>query len=63
MDYAVDVTIAAQKTVLIEADSAAQAARKAYSRELVRKQFFEMGEFTVIVNANDARELGYENKS
>jgi hypothetical protein len=57
MLYAVDLTIEAEKTLIIEADSKAEAARIARRQELGRKHLLEEGEFIVICCTNGTREL------
>jgi hypothetical protein len=57
MLFAVDLTIVADKTVIVEAGSKAEAACKARRREFYKKQYLEDGEFTVICSTSGAREL------
>jgi hypothetical protein len=57
MLFAVDLTIMAEKTVIVEARSKAEAACKARRRESSRKHLLEDGEFTVICSTSGAREL------
>lgn len=57
MIFAVDLTIVADKTVIVEARSKAEAACKARRREFYKKQYLEDGEFTVICSTSGAREL------
>ena len=57
MLFAVDLTIVAEKTVIVEAKSKAEAACKARRRESSKKHLLEDGEFTVICSTSGAREL------
>jgi hypothetical protein len=57
MLFAVDLTIMAEKTVIVEARSKAEAACKARRREIYKKQLLEDGEFTVLCSTSRAREL------
>jgi predicted Ser/Thr protein kinase len=57
MLFAVDLTIVADKTVIVEARSKAEAACKARRRESSKKHLLEEGEFTVICSTSGAREL------
>jgi hypothetical protein len=57
MLFAVDLTIMAEKTVIVEARSKAEAACKARRRESSRKHLLEDGEFTVLCSTSRAREL------
>jgi hypothetical protein len=57
MLFAVDLTIVADKTVIVEAGSKAEASCKARRREFYKKQYLEDGEFTVICSTSGAREL------
>jgi hypothetical protein len=57
MLFAVDLTIVADKTVIVEAGSKAEAACKARRREFYKKQLLEDGEFTVICSTSGARVL------
>jgi hypothetical protein len=57
MLYAVDLTIEAEKTLIVEANSKAEAAGKARRQELSRKHLLEEGEFIVICCTNGTREL------
>jgi hypothetical protein len=57
MLFAVDLTIVADKTVIVEARSKAEAACDATRRESSRKHLLEDGEFTVICSTSGTREL------
>lgn len=57
MLYAVDLTIEAEKTLIVEANSKAEAAGKARQKELNRRHLLEEGEFIVLCATNGAREL------
>jgi predicted Ser/Thr protein kinase len=57
MLFAVDLTIMAEKTVIVEARSKAEAACKARRRDSSKKHLLEDGEFTVICSTSGAREL------
>jgi hypothetical protein len=57
MIFAVDLTIVADKTVIVEAGSKAEASCKARRREFCKKQYLEDGEFTVICSTSGARVL------
>lgn len=57
MLFAVDVTILAEKTVIVETRSKAEAACKARRRESSKKHLLEDGEFTVLCSTSGAREL------
>jgi hypothetical protein len=62
MLYAVDLTIEAEKTLIVEADSRAEAAGKVRRKEQERKHLLEEGEFTVICGTSGVRELRGSNK-
>lgn len=62
MLFAVDLTIVADKTVIVEARSKAEAACKARRREFCKKQYLEEGEFTVIYSTSGARVLKESSK-
>ena len=62
MLFAVDLTIMADKTVIVEANSKAEAACKATRRESSRKHLLEDGEFTVICSTSGARVLKESSK-
>ena len=57
MLFAVDLTIVAEKTVIVEAKSKTEAACKARRRESSKKHLLEDGEFTVLCSTSRAREL------
>ncbi len=57
MLFAVDVTILAEKTVIVEARSKADAANKARTKETYKKQLLEEGDFTVLCSTSRVREL------
>lgn len=57
MLYAVDLTITAEKTVIVEAKSKVEAAGKVRRKEQGRKHLLEEGEFTVICGTSGVREL------
>ena len=57
MIFAVDLTIMAEKTVIVEAKSKVEAAGKVRRKEQERKHLLEEGEFTVICGTSGVREL------
>lgn len=57
MLYAVNLTIEAEKTLIVEANSRAEAAGKVRRKEQERKHLLEEGEFTVICGTSGVREL------
>lgn len=57
MLYAVDLTIAAEKEIFVEADSKVEAAARARKLELNRKHLLEDGEFTVLCGTHGVREV------
>lgn len=57
MLFAVDLTIMAEKTVIVEASSKAEAAAKARRKELSHKHLLEDGNFTVICSTSGSRVL------
>ncbi len=57
MLYAVNLTIEAEKTLIVEANSRAEAAGKVRRKEQGRKQLLEEGEFMVICGTSGVREL------
>ena len=62
MLFAVDLTIVADKTVIVEAKSKTEAACKAKCREFYKKQYLEDGEFTVSCSTSGARVLKESSK-
>ncbi len=62
MLFAVDLTIVADKTVIVEAKSKTEAACKARRRESSKKHLLEDGEFTVICSTSGARVLKESSK-
>jgi hypothetical protein len=57
MLYAVDITITAGKTVLVDACSKAEAASKARWKESKRRQLLEEGDFVVLCGTHCVREV------
>jgi hypothetical protein len=57
MLFAVDLTIMAEKTVIVEARSKADAARKSRTKETYKKQLLEEGDFVVLCSTSRVREL------
>jgi hypothetical protein len=55
--YAVNLTIAAEKEIFVEANNKAEAANKARKMEQERKHLLEEGEFTVICGTAGVREV------
>ena len=55
--YAVNLTIAAEKELFLEADNKAEAASKARKIEQERKHLLEEGEFVVICTTSGVREV------
>ena len=57
MLYAVNLTIAAEKEIFLEAKNKAEAASKARKLEQERKHLLEEGEFIVICSTSGVREV------
>jgi hypothetical protein len=57
MLFAVDLTIMAEKTVIVEARSKSDAARKARAKETYKKQLLEEGDYVVLCSTSRVREL------
>lgn len=62
MLYAVNLTIAAEKEIFLEADNKTDAASKARKLEQTRKHLLEEGEFIVICGTSGVREVRGSNK-
>ena len=57
MLYAVDLTIAAEKTIIVEARSKAEAASRVCRSEKKRKQLLEEGDFIVLCGTSRVQEI------
>ena len=57
MLYAVNLTVAAEKEIFLEASSKAEAASRARRQEARRKHLLEEGDFIVICGTSRVREV------
>lgn len=57
MLYAVDLSIVAEKTMIVEADSKAEAASIVIAKARKRKYLMEEGDYTVLCGTSQARAL------
>jgi len=55
--YAVDLSIVAEKTMIVEADSKAEAASIVIAKARKRKYLLEEGDYTVLCGTSQARAL------
>jgi hypothetical protein len=62
MLFAVNLIIEAEKTLVVEARSKADAAAKARKQEMSRKHLLEQGDFRVICGTSSVREVRGSNK-
>ena len=58
MRYEVDVTLVSHLNLFVEAQSRTEAASKAYHIANSRDRLIERGDFSAIVSAQDAKEIG-----